>query len=81
PVDLVTPAAPPMLLIHGHLDTTVAPSQTAQLAHAVTAVGGRAEVHFYPIMEHISAILPFVPGFGWYTSLRRDLRRFIASLG
>jgi acetyl esterase/lipase len=80
PLDLVTSAAPPMLLVHGRLDTTVAPSQTAQLAHAVNVAGGRAEVHFYPIMEHFSVVLPFVPGFGYYTSLRRDIRRFITSL-
>lgn len=80
PLDLVTPAAPPMLLVHGRLDTTVAPSHTAQLARAVTAVGGRANVHYYLIMEHFSALLPFFWLLPYYPSLRRVIRRFIASL-
>jgi acetyl esterase/lipase len=80
PLDLVTPAAPPMLLIHGRLDRTVAPSQTTQLASAVAAAGGRAEVHMYPIMDHFSILLPFFRPFRYYTPLRRYIRDFIAGL-
>jgi acetyl esterase/lipase len=80
PLDLVTSSAPPMLLLHGRLDTTVPPNQTLALAQAVTAVHGRADVHLYALMEHFSALLPLVPGFGLYTSIRRDIRRFIESL-
>ncbi len=80
PLQLVTPAAPPMLLLHGRLDTTVRPSQTLALAEAVTAAGGRAEVHLYGFMEHFAALLPFVPGFRFYSTIRHDIRHFITSL-
>lgn len=52
PVAHVAGDAPPMLLIHGTADTTIAADQSSVMAERVRAVGGRAETLLIPGADH-----------------------------
>ncbi len=52
PIHFVSPAAPPMLLLHGALDRTVLPRNSSRLAAELRSVGCIAEEKVYPIIGH-----------------------------
>jgi acetyl esterase/lipase len=52
PINFVTPAAPPMLLIHGAKDTMVSPRNSENLAAALTAQGVPVTLKMYPKLMH-----------------------------
>jgi len=52
PIHFVRADAPPMLLLHGMQDKTVAPYNTEHLAHALSAVGVKVATQFYPKASH-----------------------------
>lgn len=52
PVAYVSGNAPPMLLIHGTGDTTIAASQSRVMAERLRAAGGRVETLFIPGADH-----------------------------
>jgi acetyl esterase/lipase len=56
PVNFVTAAAPPMLLVAGAADTTVKPDNSRSLAEKVRAAGGSATVDIRPGVDHIGAV-------------------------
>ncbi|BDA86066.1 hypothetical protein Sa4125_36080 [Aureimonas sp. SA4125] len=56
PVNFVTAAAPPMLLIAGDADTTVDPANSRSLGDKVRAAGGKAIVDIRPGVDHIEAV-------------------------
>ena len=56
PVNFVTAAAPPMLLIAGADDTTVKPANSVSLGEKVRAAGGSARVDIRPGVDHIGAV-------------------------
>jgi acetyl esterase/lipase len=53
PVWAVSPAAPPFLFLHGTDDVAVPPRQSARLADALMAAGGRATVELIPGATHM----------------------------
>ena len=53
PVTHVTAAAPPFLLLHGSADWLVPPTQSEQLAAALTAAGATAVLEHVPGAGHI----------------------------
>ncbi|MEZ5680954.1 MAG: alpha/beta hydrolase [Erythrobacter sp.] len=52
PVNHARADAPPMLLVHGELDTLVKPRNTRALAAVLGEKGASAETIFYPGMDH-----------------------------
>jgi acetyl esterase/lipase len=79
PVNLVTPAAPPMLLAHGVRDTTVGDYHTVRLAAKLREAGVPVVERHYPRLMHAPVILalttilrPFLPVYG-------DVRNFLLS--
>ncbi len=57
PVTFVRGDAPPMLLIHGELDTLVRPRNSRELARRITGAGGKAELHVFDAMNHSAPLL------------------------
>lgn len=57
PVNHARADAPPMLLIHGGMDTLVKPRNTRALAAALEAAGGSAQTAFYPQMDHNAPLI------------------------
>ncbi len=53
PVSAVSMFAPPFLFVHGTADVAVPPRQSARLAEALTAAGGRASVELVPGATHM----------------------------
>ncbi len=78
PVNLVTPAAPAFLLIHGNDDKLVAPRNTVALAGKLRAAGVPVEERHYPGMEHAQTVLalmrPFRPVWPVYAAVAAFLR-------
>ena len=52
PIHFVSPAAPPMLLVHGARDRTVLPRNSARLAGTLRSAGCTAEERIYPVIGH-----------------------------
>lgn len=57
PLDLVHPAAPPTLIIHGSHDSLVPPEEGRQFAEALTAVGAKAGFLEVPWAQHAFDVL------------------------
>lgn len=57
PIRFVDGTEPPMLLVTGDRDTTVEPGNTARLAAAIAAKGGRATVKVYPGVGHLGTMM------------------------
>ena len=77
PINLVTAAAPPMLLAHGVKDTTVGDYHTVRLSAKLRAAGVTVVERHYPQLKHAPVILglttvlrPFLPVYG-------DMRDFL----
>jgi acetyl esterase/lipase len=77
PVELVTPAAPPMLLVHGNTDTVVGLYNSVHLAEKLRNAGVPVEERHYPRMGHPHTVLalmrPFRPVWPEY----RDIAAFL----
>ncbi len=56
PINFVTGAAPPMLLIHGAKDTLVSPLNAPSLAAALSARGVPATLKMYPELMHADTV-------------------------
>ena len=79
PVNHVTGARPPMLLVTGSRDRTVSPRNTKSMAARLRAFGSAvAEIHYAGI-GHVGILLSLLPGFRRLTSLRQDMLDFIHS--
>lgn len=57
PVTFVRGDAPPLLLIHGELDTLVRPRNSRELARRIDEAGGKAELQIFPTMNHSAPLL------------------------
>jgi acetyl esterase/lipase len=56
PINFVRADAPPMLLIHGERDETVAPKNSRNLAAALQAKGATVTLRMYPKLQHADTI-------------------------
>jgi acetyl esterase/lipase len=56
PINFVRPDAPPMLLIDGERDETVAPKNSRNLAAALQAKGAAVTLRMYPKLNHADTI-------------------------
>jgi acetyl esterase/lipase len=79
PVNHVTGRHPPMLLITGSQDATVAPRNSDDMAKKLENFASPVRVIRYPGIGHTGVILSLVPGFRGTTSLRQDMLDFIQS--
>jgi hypothetical protein len=70
---------PPMLLITGDADMTVAPRNTSSMAAKLQSFHSEVREIHYPGIGHIGIILSLVPGFRGTTPLRQDMLDFMRS--
>lgn len=80
PINLVTPAAPPMFLAHGAKDVTVGPYHTERLAKQLRAAHVPVVERHYAASRHESLILDLMLPFRWRSPLYRDLAAFLAGV-
>jgi acetyl esterase/lipase len=77
PIKRVHGRAPPFLLLHGTADTTVAPANSQNLAAAIRAAGGTAELKLYPGLGHVGIIAATSWPMRWRAPVFRDIVRFL----
>jgi len=77
PVHHVNGPRPPMLLVTGQADDTVAPHNSDDMAGKLESFASPVRVIRYPGIGHTGVILSLVPGFRGTTSLRQDMLDFI----
>ncbi len=70
-------AAPPMLLLHGKADTTVAPWNTERMAAALRARGSRVDTASYDGVGHIGMVLDFSARLGGRTQAASAIKAFV----
>jgi acetyl esterase/lipase len=79
PINFVTRAAPPMLLMTGTADETVDPGNTTRLAARLRQNGVAVEEHHYPNVGHRLLIGALATPLTIFAPVRRDTMRFIAA--
>ena len=77
PINYVDGRAPPMLLITGDDDPTVAPGNSERLQEKIVSRGGRAELVIYPKARHAATITALLPVFASGLDVRRRMLDFI----
>lgn len=77
PIHHVTGPRPPMLLVTGSRDRTVAPRNTTSMAARLRSVGSSVEEIQYQGTGHVGVLLSLLPLFRGLTSLRQDMLDFI----
>lgn len=77
PIEYACTAHPPLLLLHGTADTTVAPGNSVRLAARVRACGGTAQFRAYPGVGHLGIIAALWTPARSFAPTLADLRRFI----
>lgn len=80
PINLVTPAAPPMFLGHGDRDTTVGPYHTVRLAKKLREAGVPVVERQYPTLAHAGPVLALMRPFRHRTTLFADIGAFLRPL-
>ena len=79
PVNLVTPAAPPMLLAHGERDTTVGDYHTVRLALKLRQAGVPVVERHYPPLGHPATVLGLITVLRPFLPVWRDVSQFLRS--
>lgn len=77
PINFVTPAAPPMLLIHGARDRIVLPRNSTRLAARLRETGCIAEERVYPLIGHKLLVAALAKPFRLLAPVLRDSVDFI----
>ncbi len=80
PITYVDGRNPPMLLLAGTADRTVRPENTASLARAIRARGGRVETRFYQGVGHIGIVIAFAPLFRGTAPVLADVSAFVETV-
>ncbi|MCL4791218.1 MAG: alpha/beta hydrolase [Gammaproteobacteria bacterium] len=81
PINFVTGDEGPALLIHGYLDNTVKPRNSAKLAELVAAAGGQAQLIIVPKRQHASIVLALARPLSWLAPVAGDVNAFIRTHG
>jgi acetyl esterase/lipase len=79
PVNLVTSAAPPMLLAQGERDTTVGDYHTVRLAAILRGAGVPVVERHYPALGHPQTVLGLMRPFRRLWPVWGDVRAFLAA--
>lgn len=77
PVNFASGHEGPALLIHGYLDNTVKPRNSAKLAELVTAASGQAQLVIVPEREHADIVLALARPLSWLAPVADDVDIFI----
>jgi acetyl esterase/lipase len=78
PINFVTPEAPPMLLVHGMNDRSVAPANSIHLAAALKANGVAVALKLYPKVSHADTVAALsIPARGRAPTLA-DIEAFVS---
>jgi acetyl esterase/lipase len=77
PIQYVTAAAPPMLLIAPVKDTVVDPENVTRLATRIREKGGRVETRRYPRLNHALTVGALAAPLRWLAPVMKDARAFI----
>jgi acetyl esterase/lipase len=80
PINLVTPAAPPMLLAQGGRDTTVAPYHSVRLAKKLREAGVRVTELALPALGHPGTVLRLMRPFRGQGPLFAEIETFLAAI-
>ena len=81
PINHVSAAAPPMLLLAGHEDRTIDPRNTLQLAVQLRAVGASVRDELYPDVGHLTLIEAFGSPLVFLAPAREATLGFVAAHG
>jgi acetyl esterase/lipase len=77
PINLVTPEAPPMLLIQGVKDVTVGDYHTVRLADKLRQAGVPVVETHYPTYGHAQTVLGLMPVFRWFWPIYGAVRDYL----
>ena len=77
PATFVDGAAPPILLLHGEADETVAPGNSRQLARRLRAAGTCVRVRTYPGLGHVGLVVALALPFTTAAPVLDDLAAFV----
>lgn len=77
PINYVRKDAPPLLLIHGLQDHTVAPTNTRSLRDAMIAAGGKVQAEFFENATHSDLIAAFSFERNHKPPVMAEIRKFI----
>lgn len=77
PASFASRSGPPLLLLHGRGDKTVAPRNSAELAAAYRAAGGEVTLEYYPAIGHYRIILAVAKPFRWIVPIVKDVAAFV----
>lgn len=80
PINYVSPADPPALLIHGGDDTTVEPGNTARLAARLREAGVPVTVEIYEDLGHAALVASLAPPLDFIAATLEESRQFIERL-
>ena len=80
PVNFVSAAAPPALLLHGARDRTVAPRHSLELARRLRAAGAEAEARIYPRLGHVGLATALALPFRRRAPVLADLAAFVRAV-
>lgn len=80
PINFVTAAAPPALLVASSGDTRVDPGNAPRLAKRIAEVGGRVEVKLYERVTHEGVVGAFSRPFRWIAPTLADTVGFVRSV-
>lgn len=78
PINLVTPAAPPMLLAHGEKDRTVGDYHTVRLAKKLREAGVPVVERHYPTLSHAETVLALATPLQKLLPVYADVAAFLA---
>ncbi len=77
PVNLVTPAAPPMFLAHGTRDRIVALRNSTALARRLEEAGVPVDLRVYPGLGHARTLVDLMAPLRWRSTLWTDVTSFL----
>lgn len=79
PVNLVTPGAPPMLLVHGGRDRVVYPRNTIALAARLRGAGVDVVEKHHPGLGHPMPLMALARPFRWRAPVYKDVLDFLGA--
>ena len=78
PVNFARADAPPMLLIHGERDDTVAPKNSRNLAAKLAACGADVRLIMYPALGHADTVAALSRPARWRAPVLAEIAAFVA---
>ena len=77
PSSVARAGAPPALLLHGKLDTTVEIKNSRETAAALRALGNAVQTIEYPALGHVGIVLAIAQPLRWRANVLEDMTTYI----